>query len=193
MIALLKSSWGSRNNFWSCSLIPSPLKKRQPWKFSSLQRVWSWGCHILKAVVICSVLWTGIEMSGFLCHLSGCVWVCHAPVEAGVSLMFDIQHREQPPCPTSWQNLKLGVCIQSSQVFPASLTLGSYSWRVYAVWMSHYLVGDTFADPLLAGLRWAHFAGPESQPSWIPNSQDTLIQLSPLRINLSLVVRSEFI
>lgn len=96
MIALLKSSWGSRNSFWNCALTPSPLKKRQPWMFSSL-RVWSWSCHILKAVVIHRVLWTGIEMSGFLCHLSGCMWVCHAPVEAGVSLVFDIQQREQPP------------------------------------------------------------------------------------------------
>lgn len=163
MIALLKSSWGSRNNFWNCALTPFSLKKRQPWMFSSLQRVWSWSCHILKAVVIHRVLWTGIEMSGFLCHLRGSMWVCHAPVEAGVSLVFDIQQREQPP--TSWQNLKLGVYIQSSQVFPTSLTLGSYSWGVYAVWMSHCLVGDTIADPLLAGLRWAHFAGPESQPS----------------------------
>lgn len=139
MIPLLKSCWDSRDNFWNCSLIPSLLKKRQPWMFSSLQRVWFWSCDILKAIVICRVLWTGIEISGFLCHLSVCMWVCHAPGEAGVSLVFDIQQREQPPCPTVWQNLKLGVCIQSSQVFPTSLTLGSYSWRVCAVWMSYYL------------------------------------------------------
>lgn len=42
---------------------------------------------------MCRIPWTGMEKSGFLCPLSGCMWVCHAPAEAEVSLVFDIHQR----------------------------------------------------------------------------------------------------
>lgn len=71
-----------------------------------------------------------------------------------------------PGAESKRQNLKLGVCIQSSQVFPTSVTSGSYSWGFYVVWMSHYPVGD------IAHLQTVSWLGTEAD-------KVTLLALKP--------------
>ena len=126
---------------------------------------------------------TGVQISWFLCHFAfEWVYVCVPCTQVEQEWVWCLTSNGEGSlvvlgARSLRKSLKGRDCIQSSQVFPTSLTSGTYSWGFYVVWMSHYLVADTaveflrcgsanpFADPLLAGHRgWqGHSAGPKTR------------------------------